>query len=522
MTTSFCTCQSPSRRRRISADGSCFEQKQEKVAEEIEPLPNGFSHGHNDEEELENAPCLSEDEFVQTSKETKRREKIVSVWEYYRRHNTLHGLHYVFDTKSIWRKIIWVAILLIAGGVFFNEVKQSITQYFQYPFSTLSTVDYPTKIGFPAISICDLRDVRKTILNSSNLNWTRGYGAQANSTGPNSQPTMNDVLNETFSVLDQILISCALKRGVSSKSALPCDSRNFTLFLSSDGHTCYTFNSGANGRAILETDNVGPLYGVHMVLNTRPLEEGKAYGGSGLKVILHQQEELPLKRVGFHVPPGYVTYVDMKEQKIKNLRKPFRTNCGGKSLEYFPEYSRNKCFLEGMTKYVTSKCGCRGWFMPETADNIIECSLSKTLDCMWPAWEEYEQLNDNSCPVDCEKVSYEAHLSTALYLPQKLLPLRKYSKLKEAKQMPNDTDGMVNFILDYYVVLSLFYSELRVDIFEQTPVYGFFRLLGDAGGQLGLVLGASFITILEVVDLVIMLAINWLRFTPRRKNTEIS
>ena len=61
--------------------------------------------------------------------------------------------------------------------------------------------------------------------------------------------------------------------------------------------------------------------------------------------------------------------------------------------------------------------------------------------------EEYEQLNDNSCPVDCEKVSYEAHLSTALYLPQKLLPLRKYSKLKEAKQMPNDTDGMVNFIL---------------------------------------------------------------------------
>ena len=31
---------------------------------------------------------------------------------------------------------------------------------------------------------------------------------------------------------------------------------------------------------------------------------------------------------------------------------------------------------------------------------------------------------------------------------------------------------------DYYVVLSFFYSELRVDIFEQTPVYGFFRLLG--------------------------------------------
>lgn len=66
----------------------------------------------------------------------------------------------------------------------------------------------------------------------------------------------------------------------------------------------------------METDNVGPLYGVHMVVNTEPLEKGKTYGSSGLKVILHQHEELPLKRVGFHVPPGYVTYVDMKKQKV--------------------------------------------------------------------------------------------------------------------------------------------------------------------------------------------------------------
>ena len=28
------------------------------------------------------------------------------------------------------------------------------------------------------------------------------------------------------------------------------------------------------------------------------------------------------------------------------------------------------------------------------------------------------------------------------------------------------------------MVLSLFFSELRIDIFEQTPSYGFFRLVG--------------------------------------------
>lgn len=49
-----------------------------------------------------------------------------------------------------------------------------------------------------------------------------------------------------------------------------------------------------------------------------------------------------------------------------------------------------------------------------------------------------------------------------------------------------------------------------------------FGSAGDAGGQLGLVLGASCITILEVIDLVIMFAINWFKSPPRRKNTEIS
>ena len=34
---------------------------------------------------------------------------------------------------------------------------------------------------------------------------------------------------------------------------------------------------------------------------------------------------------------------------------------------------------------------------------------------------------------------------------------------------------------------------------------------GDAGGQLGLVLGASFITLLEVIDLFVMVVVSWLK-----------
>ena len=83
---------------------------------------------------------------------------------------------------------------------------------------------------------------------------------------------------------------------------------------------------------------------------------------------------------------------------------------------------------------------------PDVAEALLN-NINSKLSSFLIFLEETEQRNGNSCPVDCEKVSYKSSLSAALYLPQKMLPVLKYSNLKEAKNMPNDTDGMVNFML---------------------------------------------------------------------------
>lgn len=44
---------------------------------------------------------------------------------------------------------------------------------------------------------------------------------------------------------------------------------------------------------------------------------------------------------------------------------------------------------------------------------------------------------------------------------------------------------------------------------------------GDAGGQLGLVLGASFITLLEVIDLFVMVVVSWLKSKYGGKSTDV-
>jgi len=50
--------------------------------------------------------------------------------------------------------------------------------------------------------------------------------------------------------------------------------------------------------------------------------------------------------------------------QVTNLPHPYRTNCGMPKLRFFDSYSKSKCFLDKLTRYVVKQCQCRDWFMP--------------------------------------------------------------------------------------------------------------------------------------------------------------
>ncbi|KAK3748780.1 hypothetical protein QZH41_013516 [Actinostola sp. cb2023] len=446
---------------------------------------------HYDEHINQRSPGTNEDEDY-------GKRKIRELAYYYINHCTLHGFHYVFETKSVMRKIIWLSILAVAAGFFFKEIKTSLGQYYLYPFTTMATIEYPGLLPYPAVTICDFHDVRRS-LHSTN------------------STQMLDVINTSLEQLNDTLLYCTLKRGY-SEPPKHYTIEDFHVFYSSKGHTCYTFNSGKNNRPIIQGDNIGSKFGLEFILNV----QDPGYSDvreSGFQFILHQQDEVPLAREGFRVSPGYVTYVDLRLAKEKNLPYPYKTNCGGKTLKYFTKYSSSNCYLELLTDYVVKMCHCRIWFMPDVS-NALNCSVRQTMDCVWPAWERFEQQYNYTCPEDCDKSTYDARLSSALFMPQKLLPVKgKHSYLLQAKDMPNNTEGILEFIMENYVVVTLYFDDLRLDIIEQTPSYGFYKLVGDVGGQLGLVLGASFITLLELIDLFVMWFYFWLKGKAKRRSS---
>ena len=59
--------------------------------------------------------------------------------------------------------------------------------------------------------------------------------------------------------------------------------------------------------------------------------------------------------------------------------------------------------------------------------------------------------------------------------------------------------------------MDFFYRELNYEKVIQRPAFELLSLLGEVGGFLGLLLGASVLTVCEVMDYIIMLSLNRMR-----------
>jgi len=57
------------------------------------------------------------------------------------------------------------------------------------------------------------------------------------------------------------------------------------------------------------------------------------------------------------------------------------------------------------------------------------------------------------------------------------------------------------YIEENVLVVQFFFQEMKEEKVGQEKSYDHFKLIGDVGGQLGLLLGASVLTLVEFVDL---------------------
>nr|XP_009423708.4 acid-sensing ion channel 1 isoform X3 [Pan troglodytes] len=418
---------------------------------------------------------------------------------------TLHGTNHIFVEGGPGpRQVLWAVAFVLALGAFLCQVGDRIAYYLSYPHVTLLNEVATTELAFPAVTLCNTNAVRLSQLSYPDLLYLApmlGLDESDDPGVPLAPPGPEAFSGEPFNLhrfynrschrLEDMLLYCSYQGG-------PCGPHNFSVVFTRYGK-CYTFNSGRDGRPRLKTMKGGTGNGLEIMLDIQQDEYLPVWGETdetsfeaGIKVQIHSQDEPPfIDQLGFGVAPGFQTFVACQEQRLIYLPPPWGT-CKAvtmdSDLDFFDSYSITACRIDCETRYLVENCNCRMVHMPGDAPY---CTPEQYKECADPALDFLVEKDQEYCVCEmpCNLTRYGKELSM-VKIPSKA----------SAKYLAKKFNKSEQYIGENILVLDIFFEVLNYETIEQKKAYEIAGLLGDIGGQMGLFIGASILTVLELFD----------------------
>ncbi|NXN52059.1 ASI4A protein, partial [Rynchops niger] len=410
--------------------------------------------------------------------------------------STLHGLGHICRSGRLGvRQTLWAFAFLASLAFFLYQAAKSALLYLEHPHVMALDEEAIREMVFPAITICNINRYRHSALTDADIFHL------ANMTGlpPKDRdghkatdllypdPDMADIVNRTGHQLDDMLKSCNF-------SGENCSSRDFTVVYTRYGK-CYTFNGDRRNPRVTRQGGMGN--GLEIMLDIQqeeylPIwrETNETSFEAGIRVQIHSQDEPPyIHQLGFGVSPGFQTFVSCQEQRLTYLPQPWG-NCrasvqGEQTLPGYDTYSIAACRLQCEKEAVVRSCHCRMVHMP--------ARMSRPTSISWASVSR--PASRPSCPArssgPCNLTRYGKEISMVR------IPNKGSARYLARKYNKNET-----YIRENFLVLDIFFEALNYEAIEQKKAYDLAGLLGDIGGQMGLFIGASILTILEILDYV--------------------
>uniref|UniRef100_A0A8C7YL09 Uncharacterized protein n=1 Tax=Oryzias sinensis TaxID=183150 RepID=A0A8C7YL09_9TELE len=429
------------------------------------------------------------------------------------RRTKVHGLKFIFSpNKSKFQQIIWILAFLLCISLLCTWSWNRIFYLMSYPVVTKIYMVWAHNMSFPAVTLCNKNVFRVSALTKDDLSLSilkeshrpgllrlldfRNYAPP-----PDYSVNTTEMMSRLGHQLEDMLLECKF-RGET------CTFRNFSTIYTRYGK-CYTFNSGLDGNPLLTTLKGGTGNGLEIMLDIQQDEYLPVWGETdetsyeaGIKVQIHSQDEPPfIDQLGFGVAPGFQTFVSCQQQLLQYLPPPWG-DCKSTPIdsEFFSTYSITACRIDCETRYLLENCNCRMVHMPGTS---TVCTPDQYKDCADPALDFLVEKDNNYCVCEtpCNMTRYGKELSM-VKIPSKA----------SAKYLAKKFNKTEQYIGDNILVLDIFFEALNYEKIEQKKAYEIAGLLGDIGGQMGLFIGASVLTILEIFDYLYEVKLNLFSF----------
>ncbi|XP_067667605.1 acid-sensing ion channel 2-like [Haliotis asinina] len=409
---------------------------------------------------------------------------------------TVQGLPQICDANShTTRRVVW--FLIFCGGLGFTtfNICNQISLYLSVPVNVRVEQILKNTLSFPAITICNNNIVRRSLL--ENLGWrdvlqvTYPY-TDFNEQLPNASISQLDI--STFTPL-QTSVNSSYGHTMEN-SIIKCDwesascGRGDFIYQDTDMGKCFTYNS--NGSLLAR--NSGRAHGLRLLLNVQEEEytrSSEGYLGTGFMVAVHAPDVLPtMSETGIAVAPGSQHFIGIGVKKVTAHEGV--GGCGDRLLKYITgKYSRDACKADCEVDFIVSMCSC---IIPANLRvEVAICTAQQFNECYNPAKARYLQT-DTGCEAGCpEPCSYTRFTTQRSSCPLTRNYISAYTKAKGKTE---------EYWRRNLVILEMYMSSMTYEHIEKQLEYGVLDLFCDIGGALGLLLGASLLTVLEVFDFI--------------------
>ena len=394
--------------------------------------------------------------ITETNKLTNIKKRISNIIDF----STIHGIPSIFRTERLITRLVWLSLTVISIIFCSYFTITSTLNYLGYEVTNIQSI-YEQPMLFPTVSICSL----------------------------------SKLFNKTK--LQDLLIDCSFN---DDDSCLKNPNNYFELFEDPNLGKCYRFNSGKNMTghkiALLKSTLPGVSYGFILKLNETV----------GLVVNIHNHSLIPYPNElsnnyngnNLMISSGYSTELGINRILENKLPEPYN-HCYEDLLLFPLDKTLINILTESNKTY--NQQGCLKFCFNLFYINRKPCNCNVTMDNIWKVWpmcfRDFEKRNmtgctikfkknfirndilgkcEHYCPLECEQFSYESSYSLA--------PI---------------TTPIVHNETSFYA----FYRESKYSFVSQQPKTEPFELISNVGGVFGLFIGISFLSFVEILEILI-------------------
>ncbi|KAJ9596122.1 hypothetical protein L9F63_012706 [Diploptera punctata] len=493
---------------------------------------------------------------------------------------SLHGLRFVGDShKHIVDRLFWLAAFILSIFTASYYISISYEKWNDTPVivSIAAKATQMIEIPFPAVTICTMNEARKSkaeeIINSTseeNKVYKKMLLDYCNNTNYMFTGINKENLTENW---DRLLNFMKMVRQPCHEMLLACyysgEEKDcnaiFNPSLTDEG-ICCSFNKVKrdllfrNPRDLSDLNVTFPMpvvdwtpesgYPVNTPPGTlpwRPRGAGSRLGltlllnaeteeyycstsaSKGFKLLLHNPVETPkIADYGSLIAPSREYRIKIRptitnSSRSLNYVKEAERQCvfsSQKYLKFYKTYTQKNCVLECEANYTLKVCNCVPYYLPKDINTTI-CGRNEE-DCINSARKILEMMMvDEStigkkewpkpvcrCLPGCTEINYGSVMTYGALEPD-FVANKGY-----LKEPFNSSTSKRNLAL-----VHLFFTETQFLSYYKTELIGVSDFMATTGGLLGLFLGFSFISAVEVIYFLFVEVIGKL-FKIRNNNTK--